>query len=99
VARGVALAAAVAVSLLVVSGAGGAATQQTPKRGGTLVVRVIGPEPACLNLLDARCNPLQPGTRNIVENVLERAFEVDSDFEYRAGSSRASTSRGSGPSR
>ena len=39
VARGVALAAAIAVSLLVVSGAGGAATQQTPKRGGTVVFR------------------------------------------------------------
>ena len=37
VARGVALAAALAVSLLAVSGAGGAPAQ-TPKRGGTLVI-------------------------------------------------------------
>ena len=50
VARAVALAAAVAVSLLAVSGAGGAGAQ-TPKRGGTLVIRVLGPEPACLNVL------------------------------------------------
>ena len=48
VARGVALAAAIAVSLLAVSGAGGSAAQ-TPKRGGTVVSRPIHREPACLN--------------------------------------------------
>ena len=37
-----ALAAAVAVSLLAVSGAGGSGAQ-TPKRGGTVVIRVLGP--------------------------------------------------------
>ncbi len=49
-----ALAAAIAVSLLAVSGAGGA-DAQTPKRGGTLVFRVLGPEPACLNVLLTSC--------------------------------------------
>ena len=53
-----ALAAAIAVSLLAVSGAGGAATQQTPKRGGTVVVAFAVPEPACLNVvLIATCAP------------------------------------------
>ena len=47
VARASSSAAAIAVSLLAVSGAGGASAQ-TPKRGGTLVFRLIGPEPACL---------------------------------------------------
>ena len=50
-ARGLALAAAIAVSLLAVSGAGGAGAQ-TPKRGGTVVVASSAAEPACLNLLD-----------------------------------------------
>ena len=49
-ARGVALLAAIAVSLLAVSGAGGA-NAQTPKRGGTVVVRRRCAEPACLNVL------------------------------------------------
>ncbi len=46
-ARGVALAAAIAVALLAVSGAGGSGAQ-TPKRGGTVVVGPFG-EPPCLN--------------------------------------------------
>lgn len=48
-ARGVALAAALAVSLLAVTGARGTATQQTPKRGGTVVVAMNSfAEPTCL---------------------------------------------------
>ncbi|HLG08306.1 MAG TPA: ABC transporter substrate-binding protein [Gaiellaceae bacterium] len=43
-----ALAAAIAVSLLAVSGAGGAGTQ-TPKRGGTIVIGAYG-QPPCLSL-------------------------------------------------
>ena len=54
-AHGFALATALAAALLAVSGAGGAATQQTPKRGGTMVVALPQPEPACLNLHDERC--------------------------------------------
>jgi peptide/nickel transport system substrate-binding protein len=76
-----ALAAAIVVSLLAVSGAGGS-DAQTPKRGGTLVFRMIGPEPACLNVLDARCVEL-PNTSNIVEQVLAKPFEVEPDSTFR----------------
>ena len=48
----VALAAAIAVSLLAVSGAGGSGVQ-TPKRGGTVVFGPVG-EPPCLNPLVGR---------------------------------------------
>ena len=71
-ARGVALAAAIAVSLLAVSGAGGAPAQ-TPKRGGTVVVpgrfrngRAGLPEPvrgaagpACFRPTFAKCFPVR----------------------------------------
>src|SRR5262245_27204770 len=72
VARRLALAAAVAVSLLAVSGAGGAATQQTPKRGGTVVVGAGLFEPACLNILRS-CGPFP---HLYIEEVLEGAFEI-----------------------
>ena len=66
-----------AVSLLAVSGAGGAETQ-TPSRGGAVVVAVDATqEPACLNPLLARCF-FKPGTR-----VLPGAFEVGPDLTYR----------------
>ena len=54
-ASGIALAVALAAALLAVSGAGTAAPEQTPRRGGTIVVGLPSPEPACLNLLDERC--------------------------------------------
>jgi peptide/nickel transport system substrate-binding protein len=79
VARGVALAAAVAVALLAVSGAGGAGAQ-TPKRGGTITVhRPAFTEPACLNPF--ACNVLwfDPA----VLQVLEGAYELDSRMELR----------------
>ena len=78
-ARGVALAAAIVVSLLAVSGAGGA-DAQTPKRGGTLVIRVLGPEPACLNVLPMSCN--QGGQAYWSEKVLQKPFDVGPDFTY-----------------
>jgi peptide/nickel transport system substrate-binding protein len=56
---------------------------QAPKRGGTIVVRMIGPDPACWNPLDARCAGRGPTMRWIGETVLEKAFEVDARFEYR----------------
>ena len=74
-----ALTAAIAVSLLAVSGAGGAATQQTPKRGGTIAVS--GLEPACLNPLVAACLNSSPLFE--VEEVLEPAFDVDARFTFR----------------
>ena len=77
-ARRVALPAAIAVALLAVSGAGGASAQ-TPKRGGTLVFREVGPEPACLNVPPAECNG---GLFFWIDNVLQRPFEVGPDFTY-----------------
>ena len=78
-ARAVAFVTAVAVSLLAVSGAGGAGAQ-TPKRGGTLVIRVLGPEPACLNVLPMSCN--QGGQAYWSEKVLQKPFDVGPDFTY-----------------
>ena len=75
-ARPLALAAAVAVSLLAVSGAGGA-DAQTPKRGGTVVFGA-GAEPACLSPVDASC--AQPG---FLEKVLEPAFALAPDSTRR----------------
>jgi hypothetical protein len=49
VARSLAVAAAIAVSLLAVSGAGGSGTQQTPKLGGMVVA--AGVDPGCLNVV------------------------------------------------
>jgi peptide/nickel transport system substrate-binding protein len=68
-----ALAAAIAIALLAVSGAGGAG-MQTPKRGGTVIVEAL--EPPCLNVLVSPCNegPLP------VSAVLFGAFAVGPDF-------------------
>ena len=74
-----ALAAATVVSLLAVSGASGAG-EQTPKRGGTLVFRMIGAEPPCLNVLDARCGR---SLALIAEKVLEKPFVIGPDFTFR----------------
>lgn len=79
-----ALAAAIAVALLAVSGAGGTGAE-TPKRGGTVVFAQTPPEPACLNPFDERC---RPGTAaitlgRIVSRVLEAPFEVGPDLTWR----------------
>jgi peptide/nickel transport system substrate-binding protein len=84
VARGVALLATVAVSLLAVSGAGGAPAQ-TPKRGGTVVYAQPTPEPACLTPAVLRC---VPGTswlsqERIYNLVLERPYDVGPRLEKR----------------
>jgi peptide/nickel transport system substrate-binding protein len=79
VARAGALAAALAVSLLTVSGAGGSATQ-TPKRGGTIVMLRPGTtEPPCLNPFVCRVSPVDP----ILTQVLEGAFEIGPDLAQR----------------
>ena len=81
---GVALAAAIAVSLLAVSGAGGAPAQ-TPKRGGTVVVSA-GQEPAvsqsrkCQVRADRR--PASSG------KVLEPAFEFGTRLHPTAATRR-----------
>jgi peptide/nickel transport system substrate-binding protein len=74
VARGAALAAAIAVALLAVSGAGGAGAQ-TPKRGGTLEI-VVAFEPPCLNFLLEKCSGgIFPGS-----GVLAGAFRIGPDL-------------------
>ena len=82
--RPIALTTAIAVSLLAVSGAGGAGAQ-TPKRGGTLVYAQLTPEPACLTPFHGRC---APGTSWILLDrihnlVLERAFDFGPHLERR----------------
>ncbi|MGH3137343.1 MAG: ABC transporter family substrate-binding protein [Gaiellaceae bacterium] len=76
-ARPLALAAAIAVALLAVSGAGRAGAQ-TPTRGGTLVIGTrTASEPACLNVLIRDCHlPMR-------EEVLPGAFEVQPDATFR----------------
>ena len=78
-ARAVALAAALAVSLLAVSGAGGAATHQTPKRGGTLDI-LAGAEPACLSVI---ISPCKDAFAPFVNGVIEGAFKQASDLSWR----------------
>jgi peptide/nickel transport system substrate-binding protein len=68
--RPIALTTAIAVSLLAVSGAGGAQAQ-TPKRGGT-VVYVAGSEPACLNVFIGKCAVIAGWS--VPELVLKGAF-------------------------
>ena len=84
VARRLALTAAIAVSLLAVSGASGAGAQ-TPKRGGTVVVASTPTEPACLNPLNLDCIPgtSQITALRIVNRVLEAPFDVDFSFRWR----------------
>jgi peptide/nickel transport system substrate-binding protein len=79
VARGVALAAAAAAALLAVSGAGGG-TEQTPKRGGTLIIgaRPIE-EPACLNVFTCALRITVPG---LLGEVLPGAFEQRLDGAF-----------------
>ena len=71
-ARWQAVAAAIAVSLLAVSGAGGTAGQQTPKRGGTVVVRGPIREPACLRT--RRASRVRPGARWACASRSQAAF-------------------------
>ena len=68
-ARGVALVASLAVSLLAVAGAGGAPAQK-PKRGGTLVIGTREfREPSCLNPFVATCG-VGLAMRDLVRTVL-----------------------------
>jgi peptide/nickel transport system substrate-binding protein len=72
-----ALAAAIAVSLLAVSVAGGASAQ-TPKRGGTVVYLAGAEFAACLNPLDSKCFlPL------LLDIVLAPALSLTPDNAYR----------------
>src|SRR5262249_47356441 len=75
-----ALAALLGVAVLAASPAAGV-PDQTPKRGGALVFRLIGPGPPCLNFLSELCSPLQTA---IIDAVLAKPFVVGPDFVYRS---------------
>jgi peptide/nickel transport system substrate-binding protein len=79
VARALALAAAIAVSLLTVSAAGGASAQK-PRFGGNVFFGNVA-EPACLNPLIAAC--ASEATRYIAELILLPAFDVSPQYTYR----------------
>ncbi len=74
-----ALAAAIAVSLLAVSGASDA---QTPRVGGTVAFGPLA-DPPCLNVLLAKCTEGVEATRFIAEVVLQPAFDVSPQYTYR----------------
>ena len=74
-----ALTATIAVSLLAVSGAGGAGVQ-TPRFGGTVRFGNLA-EPACLNVLVATCT--SEATRYITELILQPAFDVSPKYTFR----------------
>ena len=83
-ARPLALAATAAVSLLALSGAGGAATQQTPKRGGTVVSGTsTSLEPACLRVFADGCGQGASGFPLDMSHVLAGAFEVTPGAAFR----------------
>ena len=69
-----ALAVATAVALLALSSMGGAAMQQTPKRGGTLVVGSVR-EPACINAFLIRCGDLSD-IGHLMAPAIRGAFKV-----------------------
>ena len=77
-----ALAAAIAVSLLAVSGAGGSHAQ-TPRVGGTVVVGLLGSEPPCLNALLVKCAQSAATIPFIAEMILQPAFDVSPEYTYR----------------
>lgn len=81
-ARAVAVAAALVVALLAVSGAGGADVQ-SPKRGDTVVVGTMR-EPPCINAYLLRCGDnLDP--KNIMGLALRGAFAIGPGFSWRPG--------------
>lgn len=82
-ARGAALAAATAVSLLAVSGAGGV-PEQTPKRGGTVVYGGTASEPTCLAPFLDVCAPGVSARGLVLAKVLEAPFDIGPDLEWRA---------------
>jgi len=81
VARGAALTVAIAISLLAVSGAGGASAQ-TPRVGGTVVFGPLG-EPPCLSPLLVKCAQSVEANRFIAEMILQPAFDVSPQYTYR----------------
>jgi peptide/nickel transport system substrate-binding protein len=79
--RFAAASAAIVMSLLAVSGAGGS-DGQTPRVGGTVAFGPLDSEPTCLNVLLARCS--QSGsTAYIAEMTLQPAFDVSPEYTFR----------------
>jgi len=69
----------VLVALVAVSGVGGASAQQSPKRGGTLVIgTLMAGEPPCLNAYVDACGVPGVLDRGLTE-VLAGAFEGKPD--------------------
>jgi peptide/nickel transport system substrate-binding protein len=64
--------------------AGGARMQTTPRVGGTAQFGLGAVEPACLNVLLARCVTF-PSAFFVVQTVLEPAFAVGVDSTFRPG--------------
>ena len=81
-ARSLTVAVAVVASLLAVSGAGEAATQQAPKRGGAVVFGPISGF-ACLNPLVAACASGSVPSNSVLEKVVAPAFLDAPDFTLR----------------
>ena len=84
-ARALAVAAAIAISLLAVSGAGGAPAQ-TPKRGGSaLFAPPFGGEPACVTPYVKSCfgGTTNTGLDPLPSVILLGAFEVGPDLTWR----------------
>ena len=63
------------------------------KRGGTLVFRLLGPDPVCLNVLLTPCGRSLGGP-DWVEKVLQTPFEVGPDFTYEESLVSRVTARG-----
>jgi ABC-type transport system substrate-binding protein len=81
--RPTALLAAIAVSLLAVSGASGTSAQ-TPKQGGTVVVGGAAVrEPGCLNAYLERCGSTLPDVSILMSLALRGAFAIGDDNAYR----------------
>ena len=80
-ARRLILAVALAVALAATSGASGW-PEQTPKRGGTLVIGTLR-EPPCLNAFIERCHQGIPPAGHIMNLVLRGAFAVGPRFTWR----------------
>ena len=81
--RPTALLAAIAASLLAVSGAGGTSAQ-TPKRGGSIVVGGAAVrEPGCLNAYLERCGSTAPDVSILMGLALRGAFAIGDDNAYR----------------
>jgi ABC-type transport system substrate-binding protein len=84
VARPIVLAAAIVVSLLAVAGAGEAASEQTPKRGGAVVVGgAVVREPGCLNAYLERCGSTAPDVGILMGLALRGPFSIGPDNGYR----------------